>query len=344
MLKTKFAAAVNAAVADWVQSTTFSQRQMEMSNPATLAVALGLAVQQLLARQGGAPATLRSDIAQSSFWHLTQVFTAGLLGDTPTAFFPVPETEGTIAGSAAALAVLGALQMEGISYGTENKGNLFVNLVPMPGSGVFAEKSRNSMRGHTDGVSFPLNGYDDSHNPRIAPSPDLVILVALRNPDRVPTNVMSLPDVLNRLTPGDVIELKKAQFSIRSQPTFVQDMKLILGKELVVFDQPVLKDVPGGTCVRYSHSSVVPTTIGGVAEQASKYFEAACDQVSISIAMEPGDVLVINNRLGLHGRGQVGEEIGGQSRWLLRAYGLDSSKLPAHKRHLGGRPPYVLFP
>jgi L-asparagine oxygenase len=344
MLDIEFAAAVSAAVVDWLQSTTPAQRQMEMSNPATLTIAMGLAVQQLLIRGSHSPAVLRSHALRVPFCHLTNVFDAGSLVNTPSAFFPVPETVGTMAGRAAALAVLGVLQNEAVSYGTENEGNLFVNLVAMSGSGAFAEKSKKSMRGHTDGVSFPFNGDDNGEDPRIAPSPDLVILVALRNPNHVATTVMSLPEVLAQLSPNDVIELKKPQFSIRSQPTFVQGMKAILGKELVVIDEPVLKDVLGGTWVRYSHNTVVPTTSGGIAEQASNYFEAACNQVAISVVMEPGDVLIINNRLGLHGRGLVGDQVGGQSRWLLRTYGLDSSKLPAHKRHPGGKPPYVLFP
>jgi L-asparagine oxygenase len=295
-------------------------------------------------RGSHSPAALRSHTLLLPFCHLKGVFDAGSLAETPSVFFPVPESVGTIAGRAAALAALGVLQMEAVSYGTENEGNLFVNLVAMSGSGAFAEKSKKSMRGHTDGVSFPFNGDDNSEDPRIAPSPDLVILVALRNPNQVATNVMSLPEVLARLSPNDVIELKKPQFSIRSQLTFVQGMKAILGEELVAIGEAVLKDVPGGTWVRYSHNTVIPSTSGGIAEQASDYFEAACNQVAISLVMDPGDVLIINNRLGLHGRGRVGDQVGGQSRWLLRTYGLDSSKLPAHKRRLAGAPPHVLFP
>lgn len=344
MPEAEFAAAVKAIVADWMQSTLPAKRLIEMSNPATLTAALGLAVQQALIREGHTPAVLRQHMLQMPYFHLESVFDVSLHVDTPLTFIPVPDTGSTTAGRAAALAVLGVLQMEAVSYGSENDGHLFVNLVAMSGSGVFAEKSKRSMRGHTDGVSFPFNGDDDEEDPRIAPSPDLVILVALRNPNEVPTNVMSLPNVIPQLSPSDLNELKKPQFSIRSQPTFVQGMKILLGKELVVIDEPILKDVPGSTWVRYSHSSVLPSTSGGVAEDASNKFERACNQSAIPLVMHPGDVLVINNRLSLHGRGEVGEDVGGRSRWLLRTYGLNSFKLPAHKRHLGGAAPHILFP
>lgn len=105
-----------------------------------------------------------------------------------------------------------------------------------------------------------------------------------------------------------------------------------------------MKDVANGTYVRYSHSTVVPSEAGGPAEQASNNLEAACNQIAVPVVVQAGDVLIINNRLSLHGRGEVGEDVGGESRWLLRAYALDTSNLAAHKRHLGRSPPHVLFP
>lgn len=344
MTEVDLAAAVRAAVGDWIQTTTPGQQQMEMANPATLSAVLGLAAQRVLVAAGHAAAAAQALVLNAPFCHLQGVFDPSALVDTPTAFFPVPDTVATMAGRAAALAVHGVLALETVSYATENDGNLFVNLVAMPGKGAFAEKSKKSMRGHTDGVSFPFNGDDDAQDARIAPSPDLVTLVGLRNPKDVPTKLMPLANVLANMPPGDVAELKKPQYSIRSQKTFVQGMRRILGKELVVTDEPVLKDGASGTYVRYSHSTVVPSSMGGPAEQASNNLEATCNQVAVPVVIQPGDVLVISNRLSLHGRGEVGEDVGGQSRWLLRAYALDTSNLPAHKRHLGGLPPHVLFP
>lgn len=344
MTEANLAAAVKAVAGDWIQATTPKQQQTDMANPGTLSAMLGLAVRQRLEAAGHSLAAAQALVLKAPFCHLQGVFEAGNLVDTPTGFFPVPDTAGTMAGRAAALAVHGTLALETVSYATENEGNLFVNLVAIPGRGAFAEKSKKSMRGHTDGVSFPFNGDDDAQDKRIAPSPDLVTLVGLRNPKSVPTKLMPLTNVLANMPPNDIAELKKPQYSIRSQKTFVQGMKRILGKELVVIDEPVLKDRNSCTYVRYSHSNVVPSSKGGPAEQASDALEATCNQVAVPVVVQAGDVLIINNRLSLHGRGEVGEEVGGQSRWILRVYALDTSDLPVHKRHLGGRPPHVLFP
>ncbi len=344
MTETDLATAVRAAVDHWMLVTPLAQRHTEISDPAALSAMLGAAVQHNLVVGGHTPAAARDFVSQAPYRHLQQVFDSAELVDTPHGFCPVPDTGATIAGRAAVLAVHGVLNLETVSYATENDGNLFVNLVAMPGDGAFAEKSKKHMRGHTDGVSFPLNGEDDAGDVRIAPSPDLVTLVGLRNPNNVPTMLMPLAEVLATMLPGDVDELKKPQYSIRSQKTFVQAMKRILGKELVVVNEPVLKDVANGTYVRYSHSTVIPSETGGPAEQASNNLEVACSQTAVPIVVRPGDVLIINNRLSLHGRGEVGDDVGGQSRWLLRAYALDTSNLAVHKRHLGGSPPHVLFP
>ena len=265
------------------------------------------------------------------------------LPDTPLGFFPVPDSPATIAGRAAALAIHGLLQLETVAYGTENSGSLFVNLVAMPGEGKVPAKSKDRMRGHTDAVSFPFNGEDDALNPRIAPSPDLVTLVGLRNPGAVPTRLMPLNAILALMTPEDIAELKKPQYLINSQTTFVPGMKKMLGKEHIAYDEPVLKEGAIGTYVRFSHTKVIAPEEGGPAQRALDSFEAACNQVAQPVIVNPGDLLIINNRLGTHGRGAVGDDVGGQSRWLLRAYGLDTDELDPQKRHAGG-PEYVLFP
>jgi hypothetical protein len=118
----------------------------------------------------------------------------------------------------------------------------------------------------------------------------------------------------------------------------------MLGLEHVVIDAPVLKDSSNGTYVRYSHSNVTAQVTGGPAQKAAEHLEAACNQVAKPVVVQPGDILVINNRLALHGRDAVGSDLGQQSRWLLRTYALDTSGLHPQKRHPTGAAPHVLFP
>ena len=344
MTETGLAMAVKAALEEWTHTDSFAQRRSQLEDPSALSNSLGQDVLDRLSRAKQAGDFLCDFFLRAPFRHLSDVFDSADIGDTPTQFFPIPDTEGTLASRAAALALHGALAIESISYGSENDGHLFVNLVAIPDPGALGEKSKKGMRGHTDGVSFPFPHEDDADDPRIAPAPDFVTLMGLRNRRRVATTVIPVSDVLAQLSSNDIVELSKPQYSIRSQKTFIQGMKKILQRELVVIDTPILKPVGKETLIRYSHSNVQATVEGGPAEMAARNLEKACIEATRRIVMQPGDVLVINNRLSLHGREEVGEDTGRDSRWLLRTYGLGTQGLPNHKRHLNGQASHVLFP
>lgn len=344
MTAPKLAAAIRTVVLAWEQANHSEHRAQALADPGVLGASMGLAVAKHLADAGEDVEAIRQEIRSAPFVLLEGVFDPSELPESPDWFVPVPDAAGTLAGRAAAIAAHGFLALETVSYGSENGGELFVNLTAIPGEGKYARKSQGPLRGHTDAVSFPFNGEADPSNARIAPSPDFVTLVGLRNPKSVPTTVMALDDALALLSVEDVYELKQAQYSIGSQTTFLEGMRDILGEVHTAIDEPVLKDVAIGTMVRFSHTNVEPTEPGGAAERAAKSFAVACGSVAKAVAIRPGDVLLVSNRFCLHGRGDVGEEVGGSSRWLLRTYALDTAGLDDSRRHLGDRPPHVLYP
>lgn len=330
--------AIREVVSEWAAARGLDAACAELANPAELAPQLAAAV-----RGRVEPADLGDPWAhlhQAGFLRLIGVFDPAELDATPEAFFPIPSCPGTITGRAAMLAIIGLLELEAVSYGSENSGELFVNLVTLPGEGVFADKSRKSMHGHTDAVSFPVRGYRSASFPNIAPSPDVVCLAALRNPDGVPTIVMPVPALVAALTPDHVAELKTRQFSVRSQKTFITGTKRVLGEELVEVDVEVLLETGEGTWIRYSHSSV--DTLGEDSEAAVEALNAACAGAATHVVLQPGDLLILSNRTALHGRAEVGGDPGGTSRWLMRGYGLKTQELTEAQRYAGS--PHILYP
>lgn len=345
MTEADLAEAVRTAVDAWMRSASLELCIASVENdPDGLGSKLAVEVGQLLNKKKIAFGGARQLANQAPYLHLRQVFVPSDLSETPKWFNPVPNNKGSLAGRASALAVHRFLHKETVSYGSENDGALFVNIVPIPGDGQYAHKSRKSMRGHTDAVTFPFIGDFDAENGRIAPSPDLVTLIGLRNPDLVPTTVMALEDVLRHLSADVIAELKKNQYSIIAQKTFILGTRDILGDVHTIIDEPLLKDHEAMTLARYSHSSVFSTEPDGTAQRAAEQFELACSQCVQKVVIEPGDLFIINNRLCLHGRGEVGQNKSGEPRWLLRTYGLDTSKLDPNRRHLNGRPSYMLYP
>lgn len=330
--------AIREAVSEWLAAQGLEAACAALANPAVLAPQLAAAVRDRVEPgQLGDPWVY---LHENGFVRLTDVFAPDELDATPEAFFPIPVSSGTVAARAAMLAFIGLLGLEAVCYGSENNGELFVNLVTLPGEGVFADKSRKSMHGHTDAVSFPVRGNKSASFPNVAPSPDVVCLAALRNPDGVPTTVMPLPALVAALGPNHAAALKKAQFSVRSQKTFISGTKRVLGEELVEVDVEILLDTDDGTWIRYSHSSV--DALGDDSEAALAALNAACPGAATHVVLQPGDLLIVSNRTALHGRAGVGGDPGGTSRWLMRGYGLKTDGLTEAQRYAGS--PHMLYP
>lgn len=282
-------------------------------------------------------------VRNAPYLHLKAVFPCADLPETPVVWMPVPPLEGPVRAQLAMLLVAGASAMEPVSYGSENDGAPFVNLVTLPGQGLIVEKSKAAMRGHTDAASFPFRGTTDPQDPRIAPSPDLVFLGALRNPDQVPTLLMPLDQIVAHLDPHHLEVLKGPNIVLNAQRTFQRGTKQILGYEHLLDGAPVLMDTDAGLVVRYTHSQ---STVFDESDQAvvvaKEAFEDACAKCVESLCLQPGDILVVNNRKALHGRAPVGSAVGGQSRWLIRSYALDCKGLEEERRYASPR--YKLFP
>ena len=130
---------------------------------------------------------------------------------------------------------------------------------------------------------------------------------------------------------------------LRSQRSFELGTKSAIGKVHMLDGTHVLFDSPEGVWVRYTHTnSTVYDDEDEIAVKAKGEFEAACLGCRESIVLTPGDLLLVNNRKALHGRLPVGEGIGGNTRWLLRSYGLDTSELHDEQRHPSSR--HKLYP
>ncbi|MDF1779827.1 MAG: TauD/TfdA family dioxygenase [Alcanivoracaceae bacterium] len=347
MTTSHLGAAVRAAIADWEKEGSAAKRLEELAEPAQLAEKLHkLAIERL--PEGGAElGTIRALVSSEPCLHLKGIISLGQMQSTPGGFTPVPDDDTTIRARATVLAIHSLLGMETISYGTENNGELFVNLVPIDGQGAYAEKSKNAMRGHTDAASFPFSGERDHDQPRIAPSPDLVTLIGLRNPSKVPTTIMPLKKVVSGLDQQTIEVLQEPRFSIRPQKTFIEGMQKKLGRVHVLHRVPLLRILRTSLLsIRYSHSSVVSyDSADSVSEEACNRLQQACAHSVEELVIEPGDILVINNRSCLHGRRSLGEE-GNNGRWLIRAYGLNTETLSEEQRYHDGDPKkkHILYP
>lgn len=344
MINAIFSQAVHAAVTNWRKNVTFKQMLEDLTRPRDLGRMLVPEIERELNHHDCNCAKVRAFAWAQPYLKLENIFDPSGLPDTPTDFCPVPEAEGTAIARVTAIACLAAINSPTVSYGSENGGELFVNLVVFPpGRGKFTAKSADKMSGHTDGVSFPPRGYYDPKNNRIAPSPDFVCLSALRNPKQVPTTVMPLDRLMENLSKEHINELQKPQYIIGSQLTFRDGMVDILGDELEVDDAQLLFQMNGSWWIRFSHRTTQIAEVGQQsAQEAMDALKHACADCTIDLPLQPGDIAIVNNRIALHGRSEPGNEYGEQTRWLLRTYGLDVSNIDPGQWHEGST--FMLYP
>ncbi|MCC8495797.1 TauD/TfdA family dioxygenase [Xanthomonas hortorum pv. gardneri] len=264
------------------------------------------------------------------------------LNETPQDWLPVPMTWSIARVQMTIIGLNALLQKSTISYRSENDGALFVNLVGMPGHGYSAEKSQKGLRGHTDAMSFPFPGDEDPNYENIAPSPDVVCLGALRNPDSVPTTIMPLASVIKDLDEATIEELMKHKYLVTCQDSFEKGTIAVFGRRHSLSEAAVIH-LPSnaGYWVRFSHSKIVAPEKDLNAKNALEKFKLAASRYSKSIPLKPGDVLIVNNRRALHGRSEVGADTGGSSRWLIRTYGLEEKY--AHEHFIEGSS-FCLYP
>lgn len=344
MIEEIFSQAVRAAVTNWRSSVSFEDMIEGLACPGKLGRELLPAIESELNSRNCSRDKVKAFAWEAPLLTLEAVFEQLELPGTPIDFRPVPLVEGAVLAQITAIACLATIDSDAVSYGSENEGDLFVNLVVFPpGRGKFTDKSAGKMSGHTDGVAFPLRGYSDPENDCIAPSPDFVCLSALRNPNQVPTMVMPLDQLMARLSQDHINELQKPQYIIGSQLTFRDGMVKILGDELMVDDAQLLFSMNGSWWIRFSHSSTQIADAGKKsAQEAMDALKDACAHCAISVSLKPGDIALVNNRIALHGRSEVGKEYGGQTRWLLRTYGLDVSDINSNQRYDGSN--FMLYP
>lgn len=344
LIETIFSQAVRAAVTEWRSGVTLEYMLKCLTCPRDLGRELLPFIERELLSRDCSRAEVKDFAWNQPFLKLETVFEPTELPDTPIDFRPIPMVECAVLAQITAIGCLTTIDSTAVSYGSENEGDLFVNLVVFPpGRGTFTDKSAGKMNGHTDGVAFPLRGHHDPENERIAPSPDFVCLSALRNPNQVPTMVMPLNQLMARLSPQHIDELQKPQYMIDAQLTFRDGMKKILGDELMVDDARLLFAMNGSWWIRFSHSSTqIADTDKKSAQEAMDALKNACADCAIPVPLAPGDIALVNNRIALHGRSEVGTAHGGQTRWLLRTYGLDISDINPNQWHQGSN--FMLYP
>jgi L-asparagine oxygenase len=220
--------------------------------------------------------------------------------------------------SEACLLGIGQLLGEVFSYKGEysykNDGELIHNVSPAKGEEK-AQTSEGSMVDflfHTEGAHFDLR-------------PHYLLLICLRADAQreAVTYVADARDACQYLRHEELAELQKPQFAIRIPESFAPiNSEAQWSKAKPVITGPeglpeVCLDFCYANTHRYCMKALTPK--GELALEAFRHALNLPDVVKC-IYLEPGDMLLIDNRKAVHGRKPFTPQFDGKDRWLQRIY------------------------
>ncbi|MDX2525279.1 TauD/TfdA family dioxygenase [Streptomyces europaeiscabiei] len=190
-----------------------------------------------------------------------------------------------------------------IAFADEKEGQILQDVVPVPGA---EDRQENS------GTKFMELHTEDGFHPF---KPDFVTLLCLR-PDherRARTVAGSARQVLPRLSDACVRTLREPVFRIRFASSFVTGGAVRYSAPLAALRGPA--EDPDLVADCHAMEGLTPEADGALAELGRELPEVVVGEV-----LDPGDLLLIDNRVAVHGRDGFTARFDGRDRWLRRCF------------------------
>ncbi|MFF5160701.1 TauD/TfdA family dioxygenase [Streptomyces sp. NPDC000348] len=203
-----------------------------------------------------------------------------------------------------------------VGYHDEKSGALFHDVHPVRGEEHRIENSGSvAFDFHTENVHHPLR-------------PDFLGLLCLRQDHEAiaATRVSSVRDALPLLAEDQVAELRKPQFHSLYPTSFTRNTD---GPRPSSGPHPVVFGPPERPFIRFnSHNTRASDPAGQLVLRAlAKALESVCHD----LVLAPGDLVVLDNHVVVHGRSAFQPRYDGSDRWLRRFYSLRSTPLWAQR-------------
>ncbi|GAA2152056.1 clavaminate synthase family protein [Kitasatospora kazusensis] len=245
---------------------------------------------------------------------------------------PTPAVPGSVQRRAAVPAALLTMVAcglgEPLAYLAEKSGALVQDVVPVPGQETF----------HGNAGSVPLSFHtENGFHPH---PPDYVVFLCLRaDHDRVAgMRVAGLRQALPLVTAAGRQVLFAPEFVTTPPPSFG-----LGAADPDAEPRPVLSGAADDPDIRMAQLVTTPLTPRAGAALAE--FGRACEATARTLRLTPGDLVILDNRVTVHGRTAFQPRYDGADRWLQRTYvttdlrrSRDHRPQDGHVLATGGRP------
>lgn len=141
--------------------------------------------------------------------------------------------------------------------------------------------------------------------------------MALRCDISVPTKVVFLDDVLDKLPEYIVSILKKSAYKFKWPDSF--------GERYSKKPGPVLAADGNDICYsRFDKQNVIP--LNEEAELSFSIFQAVAESEGLvkKVVLLPGDLIIFDNQRMVHARDGFSSKMNGCDRWLIRLFGINA--------------------
>ncbi|NNG38379.1 L-asparagine oxygenase [Flexivirga sp. ID2601S] len=273
---------------------------------------------------GGLPPSLRRELAafrDHSNTHGAMLITGLPVGDipaTPKNFAEEPDWSDVALSSVTQLMLMSLLGRV-ISYEDEKNGLLLQDIYPKEGS--------ESLQENSGSVLLELHTEDGFH----PSAPHFLSLLGLRSDadGEAVTVTAGIEDVLPHLSSNAKVELRRPAFQTKYSTSFVGSD----GREVLTEPGPILSGCPTSPdlCVDFHAVHCLDST----AQRALDELEIVMRSHLYGTVLEPGDMVIIDNRRAVHGRTAFRPTFDGKDRWLRRSFAL--ADLRPARQNLNGR-------
>jgi L-asparagine oxygenase len=189
-----------------------------------------------------------------------------------------------------------------VGYVPEHGGRIVQNIVPTrtDTDRQTSTSSRSNLMFHTETAFHP-------HRPRY------LLLLCLRGDPAAHTTLVSIHELMDRLADDDVQVMFQPRFRTAVDISFLDGRANELGPA-----RPLV------TGTRREPTFVFDADLTvGIDEEADAVLgrlRALIEEIKTSVVLEPGDLLVVDNNIAVHGRSPFTARFDGFDRWLQRSF------------------------
>lgn len=189
-----------------------------------------------------------------------------------------------------------------VGYLPEHGGRLVQNIVP-----TRADAHRQTSTSSGSNLMFHTETAFHPHRPRY------LVLLCLRGDPCARTTLASVHDLIDHLAPSTVEALFEPRYRTAVDASFLGDRANVLGPAHALIS---------GTRAEPTFVFDADLTVGvdPAADAVLAAVREAIDQLTRAVVLEPGDLLVIDNNIAVHGRSPFPARFDGADRWLQRAF------------------------